>query len=422
MRHHAPFLAILAAALLAVSACDDAGSCETDDDCFSGEYCYQGACAPVAGEDAGSDDASTDDAEGTQDTTDDSTSEDADTDPPSDTSSEDTEDDDGGQSGPEVVEIGAGGLHTCAILSSGEIMCWGNNTSGPLGHGDEDANEEHTPVFVAGITNATSLDNGHLHSCAIQNDDTLWCWGSNGSEQIAPGSPSAIYSPMSVGLVGVAEVAAGESHTCARLTDGDVDCWSNMSVVNGVPANLGTLSDLDAGYRHSCGVSGGEVYCWGRDFEDQLGDGSPVSGISNAVQVAAGREHSCALLESGQVKCWGQNDVGQLGNDSNQASASPVTVEGLSDVAQIAAGFNHNCALTNAGAVTCWGDDGESINTTVPDGIFGLNSGVTQITVGAYHACALTDGGQVVCWGLGDHGQLGDGRARSSQRPVSVDL
>ena len=422
MRHNALLFAIIAAALLALAACDDAGACETDGDCFAGEYCLEGRCAPSPANNGGTY-ADDEDARTTEDTASDDADE-PDGESPADTSDTTAQDsdDDTTQNRPEVIEIAAGGLHTCAILSSGEVMCWGSNVSGALGHNEENATNEDTPVFVAGITDATSLDGGHLHSCAIQGQDTLWCWGSNGSEQIASGASTAIYAPMSVGLTGVAQVEAGDSHTCARLDDGDGDCWSNVTAVNGVPPELGAMSDLAAGFRHSCGIISGEVHCWGRDFEDQLGDGSPVSGISNASDVVAGREHSCTLLQSGEVKCWGRNGSGQLGDGSNQNSASPVAVEGLEDAVQIGAGQNHNCALSEGGAVSCWGDDGESVNSAAPDGIFGLNSGVQQITVGGHHACALRDSGEVVCWGLGRDGQLGDGRSRSSSRPVTVDF
>src|SRR5437867_9172740 len=115
---------------------------------------------------------------------------------------------------------------------------------------------------------------------------------------------------------------------------------------------------------HSCAVRRGTVYCWGDNLYGQLGDGTgtrsntPVAvlGISDAVQVSAGTVHTCAVLASGTVGCWGEGARGQLGDGTSPAAQySPVPVSGLTDAVQIDSGGDHSCALRATGAVSCWG-------------------------------------------------------------------
>ncbi len=167
-----------------------------------------------------------------------------------------------------------------------------------------------------------------------------------------------------------------------------------------------------------------------------------------ATQIAAGGSRTCALTTSGGVKCWGQGNYGQLGDGGITDQSAPVDVcvtsstpgacngTPLRDVTQIAAGRNHACALTTSGGVKCWGYGGEgqvgnganptTQSTPVDVVATGQNqggtalSGITQISAGGFHTCALTISGGVKCWGYGFYGELGDGARSDRSTPVDV--
>jgi hypothetical protein len=148
-----------------------------------------------------------------------------------------------------------------------------------------------------------------------------------------------------------------------------------------------------------------------------------VSGVTDAVFIAAGTVHTCAVRRTGEVVCWGDDDSGQLGDGRNNSSPVPVTVTGLSDAVSVAAGTNHTCAVRATGEVVCWGagyngqlGDGGLESSNVPVTVTGLSDAVSVAT-GTYHTCAVRRTGEVVCWGTGQSGQLGNVQ---SNVPVAV--
>ena len=132
--------------------------------------------------------------------------------------------------------------------------------------------------------------------------------------------------------------------------------------------------------------------------------------------------HSCLLRESGSVLCWGENENGQLGNGEfgdNLYSTIPIEVEDITDAVDIAAGWEHTCAVHATGEVSCWGDDsrgelgtGESGGVTdsspLPVKVVDIDDAVA-VTAGHWHTCVLREGGSISCWGGDYDGQLGNG-------------
>ncbi|MGL4648963.1 MAG: RCC1 domain-containing protein, partial [Caldilineaceae bacterium] len=197
--------------------------------------------------------------------------------------------------------------------------------------------------------------------------------------------------------------------------------------------------DIAAGEEFSCAVlQSGGVVCWGSDDAGQLGNGPAtgpqltpvaVAGLTNAVAVTAGGNHACALTTLGTVLCWGANGSGQLGNDSTLPQTVPVPVTGLSSVVDVTAGGLHTCALTATGAVFCWGSDsagqlGDDITIApkqVPVAVSELTTGVRAVAAGELHTCALLADFTVRCWGSDSVGQLGNGAITGNQpKPIAT--
>jgi alpha-tubulin suppressor-like RCC1 family protein len=296
------------------------------------------------------------------------------------------------------------------------------------------------------LLRATNIDVGGNHACAVLEDSSVVCWGSDSDGQVGDGSPAggSRLAPVPVGLTDVAQVSAGLLHTCALIADGTVKCWGrdlDGAIGNGVdnlddkpsPLDVIDLTDavtIAAGGFHSCALfRGGSVKCWGGDSEGQLGNGSnaesgrpspvDVSNLTDAVAIVAGARHTCALIEGGTVKCWGFDLHGQIGtgDDGQVSKQSPVDVPGLDSVIVLGAGTSHTCALRSNGEVLCWGwdahgqigdGDDDQADELAPVPVM-TSAAATQIAVGEAHSCAVLAGGSVECWGWDRDGQIGDG-------------
>ena len=370
----------------------------------------------------------------------------------------------GGGAAATISAISAGSSHTCAIVKD-KAWCWGDNTEGQLGVGDDSVTDSNFPVAVVQTpadadavpaTDAVLLDSGvsaisagRLHTCAIHNtaDEgetevlAAKCWGFGGNGRLGNGDTDNSPIPVQVtGLVsGVSAISAAvgstANHTCA-IHSGAAKCWGfgdNGRLGNGsatqstTPVQVTDLGSgvtvISAGNAHTCAVHSGAAKCWGFGDNGRLGNDSatqsntPVQVTdlgSGVTAISAGSAHTCAV-HSGAAKCWGSGNDGRLGNGSETESTTPVQVTGLtSQVTAISAGSTHTCAV-HGGAAKCWGGhnlgwlgDSGNTNSNIPVQVTGLTSQVTAISAGEFHACALHNDA-AKCWGFNANGQLGVG-------------
>ncbi|MCB1030693.1 MAG: DUF4214 domain-containing protein [Acidimicrobiales bacterium] len=342
--------------------------------------------------------------------------------------------------------ISVGDTHSCAVLTSGSVRCWGDNSQGQLGNGSNAASL--TPKAVSSITNAKSVSAGSSHTCAVLTTGAVRCWGSNIQGKLGNGSTNASTVPVAVsGITNATTVSAGSTHSCAVLSTGAVRCWgysgdgklgngsTNASSVPVAVTGIANAVGVTAASAHSCAVlSTGGVKCWGYNLFGRLGNGSStastvpvnVSGISNAVSVSAKGNHTCAVLSTGGVKCWGRNSSGQLGNGSWTDSSVPVSVSAITTAKAGVVGGSHSCAVLASGGAQCWGfnqsgalGNGSSVTSYTPVAVSAITSAVS-IGAADKNSCALLSSGSVRCWGDNAYGQLGNGTKTYSLVPVLV--
>jgi len=368
-----------------------------------------------------------------------------------------------------AVAITAGVQHTCALLANGTARCWGFNNFGQLGNGNKVSSS--TSVAVSGLTTAIAIAAGTVHTCAVLADSTVRCWGNNSNGRLGDGTiverltPVAVIISPNTPLSTAVAITTGDGHTCALLDSGTAHCWgsnSNGQLGIGILGGnrltsvqvasplevLGKAVVITAGSFHTCALlADGSAKCWGANQSGQLGisntalnntAATPVLGGGGSVtarDIAAGRNHTCAVRANGTVACWGDNSSGQLGDGTTTTRLSPVAVitspnTPLTTVIAIAAGEAHTCALLAVGTVLCWGlnlngqlGDGTTTTRLAPVGVGVLTSVVAIAAGGALgssHTCALRANGTVQCWGANGSGQLGDGTTTTRLSPVLV--
>jgi alpha-tubulin suppressor-like RCC1 family protein len=405
---------------------------------------------------------------------------------------------DGCLPGDPLVEISVGGNQSCARRSCGSVLCWGFGWNGELGDGMFEGRDvcgsrgavcRATPRPVLDLSDAIQISAGDTHTCALRPDHTVACWGRNLTGQLGNGACSGSEyfgclpsdhggafrgesRPVTVsGLGDALEVSAGDGHTCALHRDGRVSCWGDnragqlgdgTTVNRVVPTLVGGLTDavaVSAGAEHTCALRrDGSAVCWGRNDGGQLGDNTtvacspspgpcpghlvptPVVGLSNAVEIGAGSNHTCARRGDGRVACWGLNlapgsldrpfPVGWVGDGTTENRAAPTAVIGITDAAQLEVSGSHSCVRRETGTLVCWGNnstgglgDNTTTNRLVPTPVydpFGALSDIAEIAVGQGFTCARRTDNRLFCWGRNDIGTVGDGTylQRLSATPV----
>lgn len=218
-------------------------------------------------------------------------------------------------------QISGGYNYSVAIKTDGTLWAWGMNDKGQLGTGYTGVN--YTPQKIGTSSDWKTVVACNNFTMAIKNDSTLWAWGSNDYGQLGDGTAIDKLVPVQIG------------------TDRD---WKTIS----------------AGWDHALALKyNGTLWAWGRDNYGQLGDSTNVTRLSpmlvdnstDWINISAGNQHSLASKADGTLWSWGYNYYGQLGNgfDGN-AVFKPTPVEGMINSVQIAAGYLYSMILNPDGS------------------------------------------------------------------------
>ena len=386
-----------------------------------------------------------------------------------------------------ITQLVAGGAHTCVLTGEGKVRCWGDNQYGQLGYGNAQdvADVPRRLPYTAGdvplLEPVRQLAAGTDHTCALLQSGLVQCWGRNDfgqlgygtTEHVGDGEPVTSLGYVTLGGTAT-HVAAGGDHACALLESGALRCWGkndfgqlgrghthpigdDENVFVGGNVEIGAdASSLYLGDHHTCALlTDGRVRCWGRNTHGQLGYGHVLDLGDNeglaalpdvplpgpARKLAAGALHTCALLENDALRCWGHGADGRTGygfrpgSNPNYGDGAGETPLALPDVAtgapvtDVVAGGAHTCALLSSGALTCWGDGadgrlgyGDQADLGVPPASGVDLDGATayRIAAGAAHTCALRSNGAARCWGNGGSGRLGHGLTTNVYSPAAT--
>jgi alpha-tubulin suppressor-like RCC1 family protein len=409
----------------------------------------------------------------------------------------------------DAVTVTAGRTHTCAINAAQEVLCWGANGSGQLGVPIAQVARSSFPVKVDVGGKAIAIAAGGAHTCAILDTGVVKCWGSNergqlGRGTLLPTGPVDVVTPPLTNATywkKAETITAGASFTCVGMGQGVIGgsslpdrrffCWGEnvtrqcgTEATNGqpmtTPSLITQLGDgnpspsfegftIASGDDFACAgiyLAAGAAFfsadlCWGGRGVGQIGappiaGGFEVSaskypstnpdggtalllGLFKTSLLAAGAAHACARLEQGgvnptQLTCWGNNTRGQTGNAALGARpAERVANFDATGVSDLAAGGLTTCVIVN-GQVQCIGGNdlgqlGRGTVDVTPHPAFAnvlLPPSASAISVGAAHACAVLgtapgQKGPIACWGQNQNGQLGDGLDIDVGYPDAVD-
>jgi alpha-tubulin suppressor-like RCC1 family protein len=357
--------------------------------------------------------------------------------------------------------ITAGGTHTCALTVNNEVFCFGGNLASQLGRVTTDTCRfasfqpfsvpcDPTPKLLQCANGQscvfTSIDAGLNHTCGIDSSSRVWCWGSNdhGQAGLVCGTSNAnCLSMLQPQLVSVpssptdlfpkfVQVSAGEQHTCALSTRGNIFCWgeNSLSQAGGTSGrsphqviSKSLYKQVAAGREHSCAVTiDGEVECWGENRHKQIQPGllatanfpdpTPVRAFHPALvgivdRVTVSTMNTCAQAQGTGLLCWGAGSQ----NDALVSQATTSDVEmGYHD-----ARFGTSTCAIDSASIQC----ARVLSSLLP--VTGSPQSIRDVTVGQSHSCLVRTNGEAFCWGEDNFaGQMGDGTKATHQLPARV--
>lgn len=277
------------------------------------------------------------------------------------------------------TRIAAGGAHTCGLDRDQRLSCWGRNVDGELGRSST-SSIVSAPGTLDGLW--TDVAATGSTTCALRESGALACWGNNAYGQVGDDSTNDRNTPVLISTDSWLDVAVGTGHVCAIRSDGTIACWGNNE--NGELGN-GTLAP------HRVPM--------------------PIAGATKFRAVTVGNAMTCAISEGNELYCWGLNDRDVFSASTPSQSTMPVPIGG-EQWNQIAIGYSVGCGITMAGALRCWGNnshgqvgDGTQFDRTAPTAVNVPDLAWVQVSVAARTACARSSDGRVFCWGDSTMGQ-----------------
>ncbi len=259
-----------------------------------------------------------------------------------------------------AIGIAAGDEHTCVILDDDNFLrCWGRGADGELGNGGttnigDDETPDSIPPFQVGGP-AVTIAAGAFHTCVILETPFVRCWGDGADGRLGYGDTENVgddEEPDARPIVDFGEtltakaIALGEKHTCVVTSEDTVRCWGD-----GAQGALGYGNVNDIGDNEKPSAAG----------DVDLGVDGEAERLT-ATAISAGGGTTCAMLEGGPLRCWGLNTFGQLGygstatigDDETPAGSGPVNLGG-GVPALVSVGAGHVCSLLTDTTVRCWG-------------------------------------------------------------------
>lgn len=313
----------------------------------------------------------------------------------------------------QLKAVGMGDGFGCAIEDGndnpGTVMCWGKGDNGQLGNNS--TSDQAAPVLVRNpdqeaLVGVVELAVGARHACALTEEGDVYCWGDNRRGQVTGAAPATGPEQLTraqavVGLEDVRAIGAGAAHSCAVQGDGTLFCFGDrtegqsgggaspdasaalieVTFPDPPPTSIEALALGDA---HTCALSrNGQVFCWGRNVDGEAGvagEAGPIVlprlhlGVTSAQSIAAGAAHTC-VASGTRLLCWGRGTGGQLGQVID-ATSNPVQITLLSGVRALGLGTAHTCVAVDRGSVQCFGD-----NSALPMGREAAAGGTTPFPI-----------------------------------------
>lgn len=344
-------------------------------------------------------------------------------------------------SGPQWLSVSAGGFHSCGLATDGTAWCWGQNNVGELGIGNNSIPEVHVPAQVD-AEQWMAVTTGNAHTCGILASGHLRCWGSNSNGQLGDDLPTSTvnssFSPVAVGPDDTtwSAVGAGVTDTCAIDAAGRLLCWganTNGELGNSIPSpsqpspvvvtgGARTWSAVGLGAISTCAIgTDHNMWCFGVTRLGASGSvlvPTRVPGTTGWKAVATGAQATCAIDDAGALSCWGANATGQLGDNTFLQRTSPTKIADPTWT-QVALGPQGACATNADGSVWCWGSmatglgDGSTIRlmpTLISTG------GWTSVGMGSTAICGI-ENSSLYCWGDNNNGELAVGNFTTYMTP-----